>query len=178
MATKSAHTEVPAGGKPAFPPFDRETFASQVVWLAITFGVLYVLMARVALPRIGAIFEARAKHIADDLAEAESLKGQSDAAIAAYEKALAEARGRAQAMAGETRDKQAAEAEVTRKGLEAELAAKLAEAEKAIASTRDAAMANVRTIAADAAAAIVERLAGQKPADKDVTAAVTAVLKR
>jgi F-type H+-transporting ATPase subunit b len=178
MATQSAHTEVPSGAKPTFPPFAKETFASQLVWLAITFGLLYVLMARVALPRVGAIFEARSKHISDDLAEAERLKGQSDAAIAAHEKSLADARARALALAAETREKHAAEAERARKSLEAELHARLAEAEKAIAATKDAAMANVRTIAADAAAAIVERLAGKAPAQKDVTAAVSAVLKR
>jgi F-type H+-transporting ATPase subunit b len=161
-----------------FPPFQKETFASQLVWFALTFIILYVLMSRIALPRIGAIFEARAKHIADDLAEAESHKQQSDAAIAAYEKALADARSRAQAMANQTREKHAAEAEVTRKGLESELNAKLAEAEKAIAATKQAAMTNVRTIAADAAAAIVERLSGQAPLEKDVAAAVAAVLKR
>ena len=78
MAEKktSAHTEAPGGHKAAFPPFEKETFASQLVWLAITFVLLYVLMARVALPRIGGIFAARAKRIADDLAQAQRLRGR------------------------------------------------------------------------------------------------------
>ena len=96
----------------------RQTFASQLVWLVITFVLLYVMMAKVALPRIGAHHRERQKHIDDDLAEAGALKTQSDAAIAAYEKALADARARAQAIANEMRDKQAAEAEARRKRLE------------------------------------------------------------
>ena len=176
MATNS-HTEQPSGHKGAFPPFNPTTFASQLFWLVIAFVVLYVLMAKLAIPRIGAIIESRQKRIADDLAGAASLKAESDAAIAAYEKALAEARARAQAIANETRDKQAAAAEATRKRLEGELNAKLAEAEKTIAATKQAAMLNVRGIAAGATKAIVERLIGKAPSDSAVDAAVADALK-
>lgn len=176
MATNS-HTEVPSGHKGAFPPFDSTTFASQLVWLAITFVVLYVLMAKVALPRVGGIIESRQKKIDGDIAEAGALKAQSDAALAAYEKALADARASAQAIANETREKQAAEAEARRKQLEDALNIKLAEAEKTIAATKQAAMSNVRGIAADATKAIVERLIGKAPADAAVDTAVGEALK-
>ena len=93
-------------------------------------------MAKVALPRVGGIIEARQKRIDDDFAQANAFKTQSDAALAAYEKALADARNRAQAIANETRDKQTAEAEAARKKLEDQLNVKLAEAEKTIAATK------------------------------------------
>jgi F-type H+-transporting ATPase subunit b len=176
MAT-TAHTEVPGEHKGAFPPFNSQTFASQLVWLVITFVLLYVLMAKVALPRVGGIIAQRQKHIDDDLAQAGAFKTQSDTALAAYEKALADARARAQVIANEMREKQAAEAEARRKTLEAQLNVKLAEAEKTIAATKQAAMANVRGIAADAAKAIVERLIGTVPVDSAVDAAVAEVLK-
>ena len=176
MAT-TAHTEVPGQHKGAFPPFNAQTFASQLVWLVVTFVLLYVIVAKVALPRVGGIIAQRQKHIDDDLAQANAFKTQSDAAIAAYEKALADARTRAQAIANDMRDKQAAEAEARRKVLESQLNAKLADAEKTIAATKQAAMANVRGIAADATRAIVERLIGTTPADGVVDAAVTDVLK-
>ena len=161
-----------------FPPFQPQTFASQLVWLAIAFVLLYVLMSRLALPRVASIIEDRQKRIADDLADAERLKQESDAAVAAYEKALADARARAQTIANETREKQQAQADATRKTLEAGLNAKLAEAEKSIAATKQAAMANVRAIAEDAARAIIERLIGTAPNDKAVAEAVADVLKR
>jgi F-type H+-transporting ATPase subunit b len=170
---------VPAGEhKGGFPPFQSQTFASQLVWLVIAFVLLYVLMAKLALPRVGAIIESRQKRIDDDIAEAGMLKAQSDEAVAAYEKALADARARAQAIANETRDSQAAAAEVRRKTLEDELNVKLAEAEKTIAGTKQAAMSNVRGIAEDATRAIVERLIGLAPSDKAVTDAVAEALKR
>jgi F-type H+-transporting ATPase subunit b len=176
--THTTGTGHPAeGGHGAFPPFQLETFASQLVWLAIAFVLLYVLMTKLALPRVASIIEGRRKHIADDVAEASRLKGESDAAVAAYEKALADARGRAQAIASETRDRQAAQAEATRKSLEDQLNAKLAEAEKTIAATKQNAMTNVHGIAADAAKAIVERLIGTAPADSTVKAAMADVLK-
>lgn len=176
MATNT-HTEVPSGQKGVFPPFDSSTFASQLVWLAITFVVLYVLMAKVALPRVGGIIESRQNRIDDDIAEAGRLKAQSDAALTAYEQALADARARAQIIANETRDNQSAEADKSRKALEDQLNAKLAEAEKTIAATKQAAMANVRGIASEAAKAIVERLTGAAPADAAVDKAVGDALK-
>jgi|SoimicMinimDraft_13_1059741.scaffolds.fasta_scaffold00690_2 F-type H+-transporting ATPase subunit b len=177
MAT-TAHTEVPGGHKGAFPPFDSHTFASQLVWLAITFVLLYVILAKVALPRVGGIIAERQKRIDDDLAQANSFKTQSDGALAAYEKSLADARSRAQSIANDMREKQAAEAASTRKKLEDQLQAKLADAEKTIAGTKQKAMANVHGIATDATKAIVERLIGKAPADNAIDAAVADVLKR
>ena len=176
--THTASTEHPAqGGHGGFPPFQSQTFASQLVWLAIAFVLLYVLMAKLALPRVASIIESRQKRIEDDLADASRLKGESDAAVAAYEKALADARNRAQVIANETRERQAAEAEARRKTLENELNNKLTEAEKTIAATKQAAMGNVRGIAEDATRAIVERLIGQAPNEKAVVAAVADALK-
>ena len=177
MAT-NAHTEHPGGGKIPFPPFNKETFASQLVWFVIFFIALYVLIGRFAIPRIGGIIEARRGRVEGDLAEANRLKEQSDAALKAYEKSLADARNRAQTLANETRDKLNAEAEVARKKLEGELNLKLAEAEKTIAATKTAAMANVRGIAVDTASAIVHRLIGTAPSGSAVEAAVADALKR
>jgi F-type H+-transporting ATPase subunit b len=173
-------TEHPAGGSAhTFPPFDRQTFPSQLLWLTLTFVALYLLMARVALPRVDSILERRRRRIEGDLAEALRLKGESDAAIAAYEKSLAEARARAQALVNDARHRQVAEAEAARKALEATLNTRIAEAENSIAQTKTAAMVNVRGIATEAAAAIVERLIGIAPASRDaVAAAVAEALKR
>jgi F-type H+-transporting ATPase subunit b len=161
-----------------FPPFDAHTFPSQLLWLAVTFVALYLLMSRIALPRIASILEQRRQRIADDLGQAQRLKGESDAAIAAHEKALNEARSRAQALASETRARAATEAEARRKEVDAKLTMRIAEAEKTIAATRNAAMANVRGIAGEAASAIVERLIGAAPPKQDVDETVDAVLKR
>jgi F-type H+-transporting ATPase subunit b len=171
MAETTAHSEAP-GGHPPFPPFESEHFPSQLVWLAISFVVLYVLMSRIALPRIGGIMAARSKAISDDLAAAERLKEQSNAANAAYEKALADARGRALGIAGATREQEARKSDELHKRLEAELHDKLAAAEQSIAKNRNAAMSNVRSIAAETAGAIVERLIGQRPRDEDIAAAL------
>jgi F-type H+-transporting ATPase subunit b len=174
-----AHTEADGGHHGGgFPPFESTYFASQLVSLAFAFIVLYVIVSRFALPRVGAAIETRQKRIDDDIAEAGRLKQDSDAAIAAYEKALADARAGAQTIAGEMRERQAAEAETTRKRLEDQLNAKLADAEKSIAATKEAAMRNVRGIAEDAARAIVERLIGKAPSDSAVGASVADVLKR
>ena len=177
MAT-AAHTEHPGGAKPQFPPFDKSTFASQLVWFAIFFIALYAIIARLAIPRIGGIIEARRGRVEGDLAEANSLKEQSDLALKAYEKSLADARNRAQVLGNEARDALNAQAEEARKKLEGELNAKLAAAEKTIAATKTAAMSNVHGIAVEAASAIVGRLLGTAPSGSDVEAAVADALKR
>ena len=177
MAEPTAHTEAPAG-KTSFPPFQSQHFPSQLLWLALTFVLLYALMAKIALPRIGSILSERSKRITDDLAAAQRYKEQSEAANAAYQKALADARSRAQGIANETRQRQAAEAEATNKRLESQLHERLAAAEQSIAAIRAAAMGNVRSIAAETAAAIVERLIGKTPSEQDVAAALAETGKR
>lgn len=172
----TAHTEADAGGH-SFPPFESSTFASQLVSLAIAFAALYLIASKFALPRVGSVLDARQGAIDGDLAEAQKLKDQSDSALKAYESELASARSRAHAISAENREKLNAASEVERKALEDKLAAKLAESEKTIASTRQAAMSNVRGIAADAAAAIVQRLTGVQPDAQSVNSAVDASLK-
>jgi F-type H+-transporting ATPase subunit b len=175
MATAATKTEthVPKG---TFPPFAGEHFPSQILWLAIAFGLLYLLLARVALPRVGAIFAARRGRIASDLDQAGKLKDQSEAAIAAYEKSLADARARAQATVAEHQQKLAAANEARRRELEAALAEKLGEAERRIEETRSTAMREVHGIAVEAAGAIVERLIGASPPKPALQRAVDAAL--
>lgn len=160
------------------PQLAFETFAPQLVWLAIVFLVLYVLMARVALPRIGSVIEGRRERILSDLDQAAQSKAQTDAAIAAYEKALAEARAKAHSIAQAKRDELAAETERKRLEIEGQLNQKIAAAETAIKATKEKALGNVRTVAIDVAGAIVSQLLGED-ADKAATErAVDAALKR
>ena len=173
----TAHTAADGGHKAPFPPFQKDTFASQLVSLLVAFVALYLIVSRIALPRVGSVLDARQNAIDGDLAKAQELKDASDAALKAYESELAAARARAQAISAETREKLNAAAEAERKTLEQRLAVKLAEAEKTIASTRETAMRNVRGIAADTAAAIVQRLTGVLPDGKSVDSAVDASLK-
>ena len=173
----TAHTEAEGGHKAPFPPFQKDTFASQLVSLLIAFVALYLIVSRIALPRVGSVLDQRQNTIEGDLSEAHKLKDASDGALKAYENALAEARARAQAISAETRDKFNAEAEAKRKTLEDQLSVKLAEAEKTIATTRESAMSNVRGIAAEAAAAIVQRLTGVLPDRTSLDSAVDASLK-
>lgn len=168
----TAEAEAPT----VFPPFNPETFASQLLWLAITFGFLYVLMSRVALPRIAGILDSRRTRIEGDLKEAERLRVETERASAAYEKALAEARANAHAIAEETRQGIRADIEGKRKTVETDLARKVAEAEAGIARTKGAALANVEDIAAETAAALVTQLTGSASA-ADARAAVAEVVK-
>ena len=172
----SSHTEADGSGGD-FPPFDPSTFPSQLVSLAIAFVALYLIVSRIALPRVGAVIDARQQAIDGDLAQAQKLKDESETALQAYESELAAARSRAQAISTETREKLNAASEAERKTLDEQLAHKLAEAEKNIAATRAGAMSNVRGIAADAAGAIVQRLTGLAPDGKAVEAAVEGSLK-
>jgi F-type H+-transporting ATPase subunit b len=176
--TEATKTEVghDAGSHAAFPPFDSSTFPSQLLWLAITFGGLYYVMSRIALPKVGAVIQSRKAKIARDLDDAAAMQQQADAAAAAHEKTLADARAKAQSVALEARDKLAVETEARRKALEDQLSAKLALADQQIAATRAQAMSNVESIARDAAGAIFERILG-RPADADAIAKAVASAK-
>ena len=154
---------------PQLNPLD---WGPQLVWLLLTFGVLYLLMVYVALPRIGSVIEARAARIAADLATAEKLRRETEEAIAAYEQALAEAKQKAHAIVEEGRVKLKAETAAERARLEKDLAKKSAEAEARIDKAKASAMKDVSAVAADVATDIVRRLIGVAPAKAEVEKAV------
>ncbi len=157
-----------------FPPFDPATFPSQLLWLAITFGLLYLLLSKLALPRLGGIVESRKALIDADLAAADADRQKTDAAIAAYEKALAEAKAKAQGIATETRDAIQADLAGKRNAVESDLAAKVSAAEARIAQTKAEALTHVDEIASETAQAVVSQIVGDVSADS-VRAAVAKV---
>lgn len=173
----STNTEVGANpdAKAPFPPFQTETFASQLLWLALTFGLLYFLMSKIALPRISGILESRSGRIAQDLEEANRLKDESDAAIAAYEHELAEAKSRSHGIAQEARDTAKAELDAKRDAVEAELAEKIVAAEKSIAKIKAKAMGDVSSIAQETTETLVTQLLSGKVTKAEISAAVAAV---
>jgi F-type H+-transporting ATPase subunit b len=170
MATETkseVHHE--GGGHGVFPPFDATTYPSQILWFVIAFAILYALMSRVALPRVGEIKQMRNDTIAGELDQAQKLQAQADAAGAAYEKTLADAKARAQTLAQEMHAKLAAETAGKRREVEADLNVRLAAAEAQIRDMKAKAMSNVSAIAREAAAQIVQHLTG-RPADVNAIA--------
>ena len=125
------------------PQLDATTWPPQLFWLAVTFLVLYFIISKVVIPRTGGVIEGRKNQIDSDLNAAQRFKADTDKAVADYEKALAEARSKAHAIAQETRDKLNAEVDQERGRLDGQLAAKIAEAEKSIQATRTRALASV-----------------------------------
>lgn len=159
---------------PQLNPLD---WAPQLIWLVITFSILYVLMKRVALPRIGSVIAMRAARIAKDLEAADKLRRETQEAIAAYEQALAEAKAEAHAIAQAGRDKMKEEVAAERAALERELAAKTTEAEARIHAAKISALKEVNAVAAEVAIEIVRRLIGVAPSPPEVATALAAARK-
>lgn len=170
-----ATTAVPAEHKEAFPPFDPSTFGTQLIWLAITFVVLYVVLSRMALPRIGAILDDRKSRIDNDINAADLSRQKTDAAIAAYEAELADARRKSQTLAEESREAIRADIDSKRKAVETDLAAQVAAAEGQILTAKTAALGHVDEIAADTVEAVVRQLTGSANAQdaRDAVAQIT-----
>lgn len=156
---------------PQLNPLD---WAPQLIWLVITFGVLYLLMKWVALPKIGSVIEMRQGRIAGDLEAADKLRRETQEAIAAYEQALAEAKARAHGIVQEARNKLKDEVAAERTALERDLSAKSAEAEAQIHQAKVSALKEVNAVASDTATEIVRRLIGIAPTKPEVSAAVAA----
>jgi len=164
VAAAATHDEK-SGGLPQLNPGD---FAPQLVWLALTFVVLYLILAHVALPRIGEVIEERRDRVQRDLDAAERFKAETDAALAAYEQALSEARQKASSMAKDMRGKLAAETDAERAAVESQLSGKLSEAEARIAATKTKALASVDEIATETASAVVSKLLGEEVSPAEV----------
>lgn len=168
LAAEAATGE--AGGT-AFPPFDPWHFPSQLFWLVIMFGVLYIALSRFVLPKLGGVIEKRGDTIADSLDEAARLDEQAKEAKRQQELHLAEARAKARETADKARASVEAEiAEETNK-VDSGLATRLEEAEERIRVVRAEAMANVDSIAADATQAMLSRF-GVTVSDADAKSAV------
>jgi F-type H+-transporting ATPase subunit b len=164
----------PEGGLPQLNP---EHFAGQVFWLAITFGLLFILLSRVTLPRIAGALADRKTRIDSDLAAAERSKKDASDALASYEAALAQARGRALSLADENRKRIVGEIDAIKHAADAKAQEAMSKAEARIAAERARAEGNLRTAAAEAAASIVERLLGVSVSSDEAVKAVDAEKK-
>jgi F-type H+-transporting ATPase subunit b len=154
------------------PQLDISTWPPQLIWLAITFGVLYYVISALVIPKLGGVIEQRKSNIEGDLAAAQRLKQETDAAVKAYEASLAKARAEAQAVMAQNRDALNNEIDGERAKLDQSLASKIAVAEKRIATSRDGAMKDVTAMAADVAAQIASRLTGSRITKAAAAAAI------
>jgi F-type H+-transporting ATPase subunit b len=173
MATESNGGEEAATG---LPQLDFSTFPNQIFWLVVTLVVIYLILTRVALPRIATVLAERQGTITNDIAAAEEFKLKAQEAEATYQKALAEARAEAQRISAEARAEIQADLEVAMAKANAEIAARSSESEARIAEIRDGAMDAVREVARDTAKEVVTALGGKADA-RSVTEAVTARMK-
>ena len=171
FAATAANSSAPAA-KGVFPPFDVSTFPAQLFWLVITFGTLYFVMSRIALPRVAKILDTRRLRIGNDLDVAAAAQKLAEEAGAHYERTLADAKATVQKSVQDVRDNLAADSNAKRKALESNLNAHLAEAEAKIAAGKAQAMDNVSAIATEAAGAIVRQITGR---DADPQALAKAV---
>ncbi len=181
MATETqdaAHgaAEAAHGSAPGMPQLDFSTFANQIFWLVVTLVVIYLILNRVALPRIAAILAERQGTITNDIAAAEDFKARAVDAENAYNQALADARAEAQRIAAETRAEIQKDLDTAIAKADEQIAAKAAESEKAIAEIRAGALDAVRTVAGDTAAELVSALGGKADAD-GIAAAVADEMK-
>ncbi len=159
------------------PQLDITTFPSQILWLVITFAALFIVMWKVAVPRIAAVLESRQRRIEDNLDKATELKRDAEAAIEAYEKAIAEARADAQSMINETAQSIAADVAKQEAELAKKLTARITESEAAIATAKTAAVASIRDMAQDVAVSAVEKLVGDAPDTSAVGQAIDSAMK-
>jgi len=158
------------------PQLVLHDFLPQLIWLTVSFIALYLIMARVALPRIATVIEERRDRIASDLDQAEQLKQQTEQAIAAYEQALAEARAKALSLAQETRETLAAEVAHEKAQAEKLIGEKTAEAEKRIALAKSDALTYVNEVAGEVAQEIVTQLIGAKATKAEVNQAIAKIM--
>lgn len=176
MAKTIEQSEATAAGyvpEPSpFPPFDSTNFIPLIIWLALSFGALYLLMSRIALPRVKGILHDRQEKLKSDLNEAHIMREKAQVAAAQHDKTISDARAKSQALAQETVTRLQAESEAKRHAIEAELNAKLAAAEAGLNEMKIKAMEHVGEIAHETAAAIVQHLTGKAADQKAIAEAV------
>ncbi|WP_095588432.1 F0F1 ATP synthase subunit B' [Actibacterium ureilyticum] len=176
LADATGVAEHAAGSAPGMPQLDFSHWGNQIFWLLIALVAIYLILSRIALPRIASVLSERQGTITNDLAAAEELKLKAEEAEAAYNQALADARTEAQKIIADTKAEIQADLDAATAKADAEIAARAAESEKAIAEIRDNALQSVTEVAKDTAAEIVSAL-GQSADAKTIADAVSARMK-
>jgi F-type H+-transporting ATPase subunit b len=174
MATETNSAE--AVSAPGMPQLDFSTWSNQIFWLVLALIAIYLILSRVALPRIGAVLAERSGTITNDIAAAEDLKSKALAAEQAYDKALIDARAEAGIIVANAKAEIKADLDVAIEKADAEIAKKSAESAKAIEEIRASSLENVKIVAKDTAKEIITAMGGKADA-KTVTAAITARMK-
>ena len=145
------------------PQLDPAGYSPQLVWLAISFVILYLVMARIALPRIGDVIEARQDRIAHDLDAAASLTGEAETVLAAYEASMARARSEAHDVLAKASERRARDAAARHARLDKRIAEQLRATEENIAAAKKDALDNISDVAGEIAEAATEKLIGSAP---------------
>lgn len=159
------------------PQLEFADFAPQLFWLAVTFVLLYLLMSRVALPRVASVLAERDRRIEEDLARAERLKAEADESLRAYEAALAGARSQAQALHRQVSAELSALAAAREQSIAADIGGRTREAEQRIEAAKRRALSDLPNVAGEVAEAAFRRLTGEAPQPGRIEAAVASVLK-
>jgi F-type H+-transporting ATPase subunit b len=179
IAATVAHAaaNVEEGGKPdgGLPQLDVSSFPTQIFWLIVSFALLYWIMSKMAVPRIAEVLEERQERITDDLETAERLKSEAEKVQADYEKALADARSKAQAQIKTANDEAAAEQAKAEAEHGKKMARKIKTAETRIGKQRDEALESLMSVASETAVEATTKLIGVTPGDDSVKKAVEAV---
>ncbi len=174
MASKTSTAAEAAS--PGMPQLDFSTFGNQIFWLVVTLVVIYLILSRVALPRIAEVLAERSDTISNDIAAAEELKSKAIEAEEAYNQALAEARSEAAKIVATTKTEMKTELDAAIAKADAEIFEKIEQSEKAISEIRRNAMENVEDVAKATALALVTALGGKDDA-KSVDVAVSNEMK-
>ena len=159
------------------PQLDSATFVPQLFWLVVTFGILFLVMWRIALPRVADVLEARQERMSSNLEKAEGFKKEAEAVLEAYEATMAEARGKALDVIAEVRGTMAEEAASLQAALGEKLTEQIEQGEARIEQAKNEAIGQIQGVSADLTAAAMERLTGETPNVAAVNAAVEAALK-
>jgi F-type H+-transporting ATPase subunit b len=159
------------------PQLEFADYAPQIVWLTISFVILYLILSRIALPRVASVLDERERQVQSDIDRAQRLKAEAEDALATYERTMAEARATAQAELRKAVQAVAAEASARESGLSAKLAEQTAAAERSIAAAKQAAFADLQTMAGDIAGAMAGKLAGVQTTGPELQGAVAEVMK-
>ncbi len=169
-ATASTYESAEGHGGGGLPQLEMQYWGGQIVWLLLIFAVLYVLLSRVFLPRFRAIQDQRAETISTAVATARSVQDEATEQAASARAEVIKARAESRSLAAAAKARVTEDANARSAAQEAEVNLKIETAEAAIARTRDAAMANVATIATETTAAIVEHLTGKPASSAELTA--------
>ena len=160
------------------PQLNPEFWISQIFWLTLTFGILYVILSKFILPKISANLESRKTQISDNIEAADKQRAESELKLKEYDKIISKTKIEAKSIFNQEKQKVIKDISIKKDALNKQIDEEIKKVEKEINHLRKDAPSKINKIAIDTSADLIQKLIGIEVNNSSISAIVDDLFKK